>query len=147
MEDRFGKVNRVWVMDRGMVSAENIAWLNATGRRYVIGTARTELGRFAKQIAEKTDWRQIREDIEVKICRTRRERNFSFVSFGQSQRKREGDARTVLRANRTRVTVAGKTHREEPKRFAPGRIGTPDWAALGTKLSRCGALLDLADRR
>ena len=69
MEDKFGKVNRVWVMDRGMVSAENIAWLNSTGRRYVIGTARAELGRFAKQIAEKTDWRQIREDIEVKICR------------------------------------------------------------------------------
>lgn len=68
MEDRFGKVNRVWVMDRGMVSAENIAWLNSTGRRYVIGTARAELGRFAKQITEKTDWRQIREDIEVKIC-------------------------------------------------------------------------------
>jgi transposase len=68
MEDRFGKVNRVWVMDRGMVSAENIAWLNSTGRRYVIGTPRSELGRFAKQIAEKTDWRQIREDIEVKIC-------------------------------------------------------------------------------
>ena len=69
MEDRFGKANRVWVMDRGMVSAENIAWLNSTGRRYVIGTARAELGRFAKQITEKTDWRQIREDIEVKICR------------------------------------------------------------------------------
>ncbi|MGE5306829.1 MAG: IS1634 family transposase, partial [Alphaproteobacteria bacterium] len=69
MEDRFGKVNRVWVMDRGMVSAENISWLNSTGRRYVIGTARSELGRFAQQIAEKTDWRQIREDIEVKICR------------------------------------------------------------------------------
>jgi transposase len=68
MEERFGKVNRVWVMDRGMVSAENIGWLNSTGRRYVIGTARGELGRFAQQIAEKTDWRQIREDIEVKIC-------------------------------------------------------------------------------
>jgi transposase len=68
MENKFGKVNRVWVMDRGMVSAENIAWLNSTGRRYVIGTARSELGRFAKQIAEITDWRQIREDIEVKIC-------------------------------------------------------------------------------
>lgn len=68
MEDRFGKVNRVWVMDRGMVSAENIAWLNSTGRSYVIGTPRSELRRFAKQIGEKTDWRQIREDIEVKIC-------------------------------------------------------------------------------
>lgn len=69
MEERFGKVNRVWVMDRGMVSGENIAWLNATGRRYVIGTARAELRRWAKQIADKTDWRQIREDVEVKICR------------------------------------------------------------------------------
>lgn len=69
MESRFGKVNRVWVMDRGMVSAKNIAWLNATGRRYVIGTARAELSRWAKEMADKTAWRQIREDVEVKICR------------------------------------------------------------------------------
>jgi transposase len=68
MENRFGKVNRVWVMDRGMVSAKNIAWLNATGRRYVIGAARTELKRFSKELSDKTDWRQIRQDIEVKIC-------------------------------------------------------------------------------
>jgi transposase len=69
MEQRFGKANRVWVMDRGMVSADNIAWLNATGRRYVIGTARSELRRWSKQIAEEHDWRQIREDVQVKICR------------------------------------------------------------------------------
>jgi transposase len=69
MEQRFGKANRVWVMDRGMVSADNIAWLNATGRRYVIGTARSELRRWSKQIAEEQDWRQIREDVQVKICR------------------------------------------------------------------------------
>ena len=69
MESRFGKANRVWVMDRGMVSAQNIAWLNATGRRYVIGTARTELKRFSKELSDKTDWRQIREEVEVKICR------------------------------------------------------------------------------
>ena len=68
MEERFGKVNRVWVMDRGMVSAENIAWLNTTKRRYVIGTARAELKRWAKQLAEKTAWRQIREDVEIKLC-------------------------------------------------------------------------------
>jgi len=67
MEGRFGKLNRIWVMDRGMVSAENLAWLNSTGRRYVIGTARAELRRWSKQLADKTDWRQIREDVEVKI--------------------------------------------------------------------------------
>ena len=68
MEKRFGKVNRVWVMDRGMVSAKNIAWLNATKRRYVIGTARSELRRFSKELSERSDWRQIRQDVEVKIC-------------------------------------------------------------------------------
>lgn len=69
MERRFGKANRVWVMDRGMVSAENLAWLNQTGRRYVIGTPKAQLRRFAKEIADPTDWRHIREDVEVKICR------------------------------------------------------------------------------
>jgi transposase len=69
MERRFGKAQRVWVMDRGMVSAENIAWLNATGRRYVIGTPRSALRRWARQLANQADWRRIREDVEVKICR------------------------------------------------------------------------------
>jgi transposase len=69
MERRFGKAKRVWVMDRGMVSAQNIAWLNETGRRYVIGTARAELKRWSHELADKNDWRHIREDVEVKICR------------------------------------------------------------------------------
>jgi transposase len=68
MEERFGKAHRVWVMDRGMVSAENIAWLNATGRRYVIGTPRSELKRWAQPLADESGWRRLREDVEVKIC-------------------------------------------------------------------------------
>ena len=67
MESRFGKANRVWVMHRGMVSAQNIAGLNETRRRYVIGTGRAELRRWSKQLPEKNDWRHIREDVEVKI--------------------------------------------------------------------------------
>lgn len=69
MEERFGKANRVWVMDRGMVSAENLSWLSRTQRRYVIGTQRSELKRWANELADKSDWRHIREDVEVKICR------------------------------------------------------------------------------
>ena len=69
MEARFGKAQRVWVMDRGMASAENIAWLNETQRRYVIGTARAELKRWSQQLADHNAWRYIRDDVEVKICR------------------------------------------------------------------------------
>jgi transposase len=69
MEARFGKANRVWVMDRGMVSQDNLQWLNQTGRRYVIGTPKAELKRWFKQIEDRNHWRQIRDDVEVKICR------------------------------------------------------------------------------
>ena len=69
METRYGRANRVWVMDRGMVSEENVAWLQAGERRYVLGTARSELHRWEREIADRTDWQQIRDDVEVKICR------------------------------------------------------------------------------
>jgi transposase len=69
MESRYGKAQRVWVMDRGMVSAENIAWLKQGERRYLIGTPRSELRRWARELADKSEWREIREDVQVKICR------------------------------------------------------------------------------
>lgn len=91
MEERFGKANRVWVMDRGMVSAENIAWLNQTQRHYVIGTARAELKGWAKQLADKTEWRQIREDVEVKLCRGP-EGNETFLLCRSASRKEKEKA-------------------------------------------------------
>lgn len=91
MEERFGKANRVWVMDRGMVSAQNIAWLNKTQRRYVIGTARQELKRWAKELTDKTDWRQIREDVEVKLCRGP-EGNETFLLCRSASRKEKEKA-------------------------------------------------------
>src|SRR5438105_8725871 len=69
MEARHGMLGRVWIGDRGMASAENLAWLRATGRRYVIGAPKAELKRFAGPLAASDGWRQIREDIEVKLTR------------------------------------------------------------------------------
>jgi hypothetical protein len=56
MEARFGLAQRIWVMDRGMTSAENLAWLAQTGRRYLIGTPRSELRKWAHAIAATRDW-------------------------------------------------------------------------------------------
>ncbi|MGH2628740.1 MAG: IS1634 family transposase, partial [Anaerolineales bacterium] len=69
MEARYGLAQRIWVMDRGMVSAENIAWLEQSGRRYLIGTAKSELKKWSREIAEAHDWRQVREGVEAKLCR------------------------------------------------------------------------------
>jgi transposase len=69
MEVRHGVVGRVWIADRGMSSAENLAWLRQTGRRYIIGAPKAELRKFAAELAEQSGWRAIRDGIEVKLAR------------------------------------------------------------------------------
>ena len=66
MAARFGKVNRVWVMDRGMVSEGNIEFLRDGGRRYIIGTPKSMLKKFEQDIL-KDDWHSIRDGLEVKF--------------------------------------------------------------------------------
>jgi transposase len=69
MEARHGVVGRVWIADRGMASAENLAWLRHTGRRYIIGAPKVQLRQFAAELAEPSGWRAIRDGIEVKLAR------------------------------------------------------------------------------
>jgi transposase len=66
MEERYGKSDRIWVMDRGMVSAQNVEFLRAGNRRYIIGTHKTLLQKYQKQILA-PDWKTIRDGLEVKI--------------------------------------------------------------------------------
>jgi transposase len=68
MEARHGVVGRVWIADRGMASAANLAWLRHTGRRYIIGAPKSELRKFATELAAPAGWREIREGIEVKLA-------------------------------------------------------------------------------
>lgn len=65
MEERYGKADRVWVMDRGMASEDNLAFLQEDGRRYIIGAPRSELKQFEAELLAQ-DWEQIREGLEVK---------------------------------------------------------------------------------
>ncbi len=68
MEARHGMLGRVWIADRGMASADNLAWLRQTGRRYIIGAPKSELKKFAAPLAAAAGWREIREGIEVKLA-------------------------------------------------------------------------------
>ena len=65
MEARYGKADRVWVMDRGMASEENLAFLREERRRYIIGSPRSRLKQFEAELLA-NDWEQIREGLEVK---------------------------------------------------------------------------------
>jgi len=67
MEARHGVVGRVWVADRGMASAENLAWLQQSGRRYIIGAPKSELKKFSSELARPDGWRTVQEGVEVKL--------------------------------------------------------------------------------
>ena len=56
MEVRYGLAQRIWVMDRGMTSADNLEWLRETGRRYLVGTPKSELRKWAAAIADAREW-------------------------------------------------------------------------------------------
>jgi len=67
MEARYGRAQRIWAMDRGMASEENIEFLKKSGRRYILGTAKSMLKRFESELLDE-DWQTIREGLEVKLC-------------------------------------------------------------------------------
>ena len=67
IEAQYGAVGRVWVMDRGMISEENLEYLRCGGRRYIVGTPKSQLRRFEQELL-KADWQQVREGLEVKLC-------------------------------------------------------------------------------
>ncbi len=67
MEKRYGKSDRIWVMDRGMVSDNNIDFLWKGGRRYIVGTPKSMLKKFEAELL-KDNWSTIRDGLEVKLC-------------------------------------------------------------------------------
>ncbi len=67
MENRYGKSDRIWVMDRGMTSEDNLEFLRQENRRYIIGTNKSMLKKFEQELL-KEDWTTIRDGIEVKVC-------------------------------------------------------------------------------
>lgn len=65
MENRYGKANRIWVMDRGMASNDNFDFLNEKGRKYIVGANRGQLKNYEADLLKK-DWQTVHTGLEVK---------------------------------------------------------------------------------
>lgn len=65
MESRFGKARRVWVLDRGIASKENLDFLRERQQSFLVGTPRSRLAEFDGELCTH-DWRFVRPHVEVK---------------------------------------------------------------------------------
>ena len=67
MEEKYGAAERVWVMDRGMVSEANITFLRERKALYIVGTAKSELRHFEAALLEEQNWTQVQDGLEARL--------------------------------------------------------------------------------
>ena len=69
MEEKYGQAKRIWVMDRGMVSEDNIDFLRERKARYLVGTPKGQLRKFEAEVLDDTNWSEVRPGVDVKLVK------------------------------------------------------------------------------
>ena len=67
MEERFGKAERVWVMDRGMVSEGNISLLSERKALYLVGTPKSHLRAYEAELVRDEEGRAIALELSCPV--------------------------------------------------------------------------------
>lgn len=88
MERKHGQANRIWVMDRGMVSENNLEFLRTRGGRYIVGTPKSLLRKFEQQLVEQ-NWEQVQAGVEVKLVAAPDGNETFILARSADRRKKE----------------------------------------------------------
>jgi transposase len=88
IETRFGKSERVWVMDRGMIDEESLAFLSEPGRRYLLSTKRHALNAFQSELAS-PGWQRLPDNQEVEVKLLQRDDVHYLLARSKPRRHKE----------------------------------------------------------
>jgi transposase len=124
MENKYGKPKRIWVLDRGMVSEENIEFLRARGARYIVGTPKSQLKAFEAKLLEEKDWAQVQPGVEAKLVAHPDGAAGEQYVLCRSGARREKELAMLERQRQRLRTQLDKTHASLQRRPAkePGQI-------------------------
>jgi len=148
MEEKYGKARRIWVMDRGMVSEENIDFLREREARYIVGTPKGQLRKFETIFLDEADWVDVRAGLEVKlVAHPDGEGQEQFVMCRSAERREKEAA--MLRQQRERLSAKLKeidnSLRKRPAKIevAERRVGR--WLGRYPAAERCHLVEVLQD--
>lgn len=65
IETRYGKANRIWVMDRGIPTEETLGQMREMGASYLVGTPKGRLSKLEQSFLC-ASWEHVREGLQVK---------------------------------------------------------------------------------
>lgn len=102
MEAKYGQPERIWVLDRGMVSEANLAWLRARKASYIVGAPKAQLRQFEAALREETGWQHVREEVEVKLVSAADGANGEQFVLCRSRARREKET-AMLRRQQERL--------------------------------------------
>jgi transposase len=119
IETRFGRSQRVWVMDRGMISKDTLEFLNEPGRRYLLSSRRQALTAFQGELRA-TDWQSLPDNPEVEVKLLQRDGLHYLLARSQPRREKE---RAMRRRQRHGLAKALK---KLQTRVARGRLKNRD---------------------
>jgi len=107
IEARFGKSQRVWVMDRGMIDEDALAFLNEEGRRYLLSTRRHALQEFQSELTS-PGWQRLPDnpDVQVKLLK----RGDVQYLLARSKPRRHKERAMRRRQRRGLATALKKLH-------------------------------------
>ncbi len=115
VERKYGRARRVWVFDRGVVSEENLATLRKRQGSYLVGTPRSKLKQFERELLE-GGWEQIRPEVEVKRVRVPSGEETYILCRTTARREKEKAIRSRF-SNRIEEALA-----RLEKRIVTGRL-------------------------
>ena len=65
IEQRYGRANRIWVMDRGVPTEDSLAQMRRMGASYLVGTPKGRLTKLEQGFLLQP-WQRVREGVDVK---------------------------------------------------------------------------------
>jgi hypothetical protein len=137
IEDEYGKADRIWVMDRGMVSEDNLEFMRQEKRRYLVGTPKSQLRQWQAELAG-DGWEQVREGLEVKLCASP-EGTETFILCRSAARREKEHA---MRERAAAKLEAGLQHLVEAKRPVPAEKLAERIGRLRERYSRASRLFE-----
>ena len=119
MEEKYGQAQRIWVMDRGMVSEENLESLRQRGARYIVGSPKAQLRRFEAALLEKQGWTAVRPEVEVKLLAHPDGKGQEQFVLCRSQARREKEKAMLARQEQRLWQKLWEIHQSVQARPAP----------------------------
>jgi Transposase DDE domain len=126
MEEKYGALGRIWVLDRGMVSEENLKFLRQRGGQYIVGTPKAMLRQFEQQLSEQ-NWTVAQAGVEVKLVPSPDGEETFILARSADRRAKElamhEKFSTRLEAGLLKMQAAAASGRLKDEMLAAQRLG------------------------